>query len=291
MLLKSLSATNAAGDTLELPINDTAGFAVRDVLGVGPVKATLVSSGYATLDGEYFHTSRLTTRNLVIKLGLSPDLAVESAYSLRSQLYDFFMPKDVIELTFVMKNWHDPDPVRNTLAVTIEGVVESLEPTLFTREPGVDISVICYDPDFLGAIEVLTESSSTEQMPEIEIDYLGSSPTGLIIEVLANRTMPKGFTISHIPPNSDPGDVLEFFVDYAVAAGEIIRVNSQRGERSVTLITSGVYGSEISILYSVAETVPWLALSKGTNLLGVYDGDDVTPVPVTIEYQTRYGGL
>ena len=74
MLLKTLKVTNSRGFTLDLPLEDiSGGFIVKGIEGLGPVKATLVSSSFANMDGEQYHSSRRKARNLIVKLGLDPD--------------------------------------------------------------------------------------------------------------------------------------------------------------------------------------------------------------------------
>src|SRR5437868_144697 len=103
MLLKALAVTNSRGSVLSLPLEDPSeGYIVREIKGLDPVKATLVSSSFANNDGEQFHSARRESRNIVVTLDLEPDYAVRGVKELRDQLLNFFMPKTAADLAIHM---------------------------------------------------------------------------------------------------------------------------------------------------------------------------------------------
>ena len=103
MLLNALKVTNSQGTELDMPLSDNSnGFLIKNIDGLDPVKATLVSSSFANLDGEQYHSARRETRNIVLSLGLDPSWGSASVKDLRDQLYSYFMPKSPLLMNFHM---------------------------------------------------------------------------------------------------------------------------------------------------------------------------------------------
>ncbi len=117
-MITLVEARNPQGDVLAFQIaNPTNGYEVRDIDGLDPVEATIVSSSFANQDGEQFQTSRRAKRNIVLKLGYDPDYVTTTVRQLRKALYNFFMPKSDVSFRF----YSDDMP-----AVDIQGKIESM---------------------------------------------------------------------------------------------------------------------------------------------------------------------
>ncbi len=71
---------------------------IRNLEGVGPVKALVNTIPYAELDGESYAGSSTSKRNIVMTLGLNPNWVDQSIESLRHLLYSYFMPKRMVRL-------------------------------------------------------------------------------------------------------------------------------------------------------------------------------------------------
>src|SRR5438105_1504033 len=125
MLLNTVKAKNAQGSVLELPLEDpTNGFVVRNISGLAPVKATLVSTSFANQDGEQYHSSRREARNIVLTLGLEPDYAIQGVQTLRDQLYAYFMPKSETTLVFGLFDKFTENLIDQTREKNIVGRIE-----------------------------------------------------------------------------------------------------------------------------------------------------------------------
>lgn len=285
MLLKSLSAENSRGSTLELPLDEgSGGYFVRSIDGLGPVKAAIVSSSFANLDGSQYHTSRLGERNIVLQLGLEPDYAEESVFHLRNRLYDFFMPKSSVKLKFNLYDKFQTNILLANLSVEIEGHVESNDPSMFSKDPANDISILCPNPRFVDPNLITFNGVTVADTTEMVLDYKGNVDTGVMFRISPQVAM-TGFTIYH----STPGNELRTtYFNGALNAGEVVEINSVRGEKTVTLTT--VLGVESSVLYSMTPQSNWLELVPGENRIRVY-ADDAPGVPFEIEYTNKYGGL
>jgi hypothetical protein len=139
-VLTQVDVTNTRSGTLSLFVLDSSsGYEVRDIQGLDPVSATLTTSTIAQQDGAQPQNARRDVRSILLKVGLQPDFVSTTVQSLRSSLYDWFMPKDLVNLTF----WVD-----ETVFVTIPGQVQDFQNSMFSADPEVDITITCYDPDF-----------------------------------------------------------------------------------------------------------------------------------------------
>lgn len=273
-MLTKLEVRNNRGNLLTLPMEDVqTGYLIQDIGGLGPVKATLVSSSFAQLDGEQYHSSRREARNITIRLALEPDYRTGSIQAQRMQLYNFFMTKSEVQLTFFMLG----QP-----AVNISGRVETCEPAMFVQEPAVDISVMCFDPDFYDPTPVIVNGTSTAGATETLVTYDGSIETGLLFTLNVNRTLTE-FTIYHRLPNN----VLRI-MDFSVPLmnADVVEVSTVRGVKGATLTRSG---TNSSILYSLSNQSGWIELANGENYIRVYATG--AGIPYTLEYLNKYGGL
>lgn len=273
-MLTLVEVRNVQGDVLSLPLNDSeSGILLQGIEGLDPVKATIVSSSFATLDGGQYHASRREMRNIKFNLGLEAYYTSETIRDVRKKLYPFFMPKSWTSLRF-----YDSDGP----AVDIEGRVESFETPLFAKEPEADISILCMDPDFIDPTLVTADGNTTASAVETEIEYEGSVDTGVKLIVNANRSISE-FTVYLRTPDQN------FHVmDVAVpmVSGDKLTINTKRGEKSAILTHAG---ADTSVLYGITPQSDWFVLQPGTNYIRVYATG--AAIPYDLEYTNRYGGL
>ena len=273
-MLTKVEVRTTTGMLLVLPLEDASdGFVIEDIAGIDPVKATLVSSSFANLDGASYHSSRREARNLLLKLALEPDFVATTARQLRTTLYSYFMPKSTVSLRFFMSD---------ELTVDISGVVESFESSLFTKEPKVDISIMCFDPDFLELESVVVEGDTVADATEFLIEYNGTVETGIVFVLNVDRALTE-FTIYHRPPD-DQIVTLDFAA--ALEADDVLTITTIPGSKSVTLVRDATLSS---LLYGMSPQSNWIELRNGDNHFRVYALGD--PIPFTIEYIPRHGGL
>lgn len=280
-MLTRVDVTNILGQTLSFPLDDiSGGYSVEDISGLDPVKATLVSSSFATKDGEQFHTARRESRNIQLKLGYEPDYVDTTVESLRKQLYDFFMPKTTAILNF----YDSDDSVYN-----ISSKVEEFDSPLFTDEPAGTASLMCYDPDFLDPVSkrftgLATSVVAVSMGADTLIAYPGTVETGILVTITAVQAT-TALSIDIIGPDGVQKSLV--VSGLSLVAGDVVTISTVPGNKYVTLTHSGATSS---ILYLKSVTSPWLTLSKGNNHLRVYTGDGGA-MPFTVDYTVRYGGL
>lgn len=273
-MLTRVEVTTNQGLTLALHLSDLSnGYAVEEIEGLDPVKANIVSSSFANMAGEQYHSSRRELRNIVFKLGLKPDYSTESASELRRNLYGFFMPESQVRMRFF---------VEGEAAVDIYGRIETFDCPLFSKEPEATISLICHQPDFYNPEPVIIEGLTTSDSTEFLINYQGTVDSGILFKLEVDRTLPE-FTIFHRPAD-DTLRSLAFIK--TLSAGDVLDISTVAGAKGATLIRNG---NGTPFLYGVSPYSNWITLSPGPNYIRVYA--EGAPVPYTIEYTDKYGGL
>jgi hypothetical protein len=274
-VLTAVNATNAVGDFLTLSVLDNSnGYTIREITGLDPVPATLTSSSMAQRDGAQFQNARRELRNIVIKLGLDPNYTEQTVASLRSNLYNYFMPKENVSLGFY---------IDEGLTYFINGQVEDFNNAMFSADPEVDISILCYDPDFYSPAPVVVSIDTVNGTIETPITYGGTSDVGLIFSMTLTHDLDDGVAIYNTPPlNSYQGMVIET----ALLTGDIITVNTIDGQKAITLKRGG---AESSLLYALQDGAVWLFFHKGINYFRAYS--DGATIPATVTYTPKYGGI
>lgn len=273
-MLNQIEVRNAAGTLLTFVLDDVAdGYVLQDVQGLDPVKATIISSEFANLDGVQYQTSKREARNLLVYLGLEPDYVSTSVRGLRQNLYKWFMPKSPVNIRL----FDTEGPT-----VSIDGRIESCESPLFVKDPQAVISVFCPDSDF---VELTSESGSgntVSDTTEFLITYDGTVETGIEFTLNLNRTE-SDFIIYHRQPDNQI-KTLEF--NASLLNLDTLVINTNVGQKSITLTRSGV---ESSLLYGREPKSDWFELQPGDNYFRWYATG--AAIPFTYEYTNRYGGL
>lgn len=274
MTLYKVDVSNVAGTLLTLELADISdGLLLADIGGLDPVKATLVSSGFAKLDGEQFHAARREPRNITMKIELRPDFVTTTAAGLRSQLYNFFMPKSPVTLKFYMDDG---------LTVTISGYVETCESDIFTQKSIVDVSIMCFNPDLVDIVTQSISGSTVSTTTETALTYNGTVETGIVLTLAVNRTLTE-FTIYHRAPD---GTLRQLDFSYPLVSGDSVVISTVPGAKGATLTRSGTASS---VLNGVSPQSTWISLSKGANTIRVFATG--AAIPFTLAYMNKYGGL
>lgn len=275
-MLSHVEVRNALGDLLDLQLTDpSSGFLIEEFGGLGPVKATIVSSSFAAMDGTQYQSSRRENRNITLQLALVPDYISSSVRNLRQQLYNFFMPKSEVNLKFYLIDG---------LVVEINGRVESCEPVLFTKEPKINISILCFDPDFLDINEVILSGTTVTDSTETLISYDGTIETGIVFTMTLNHAA-SSFTIYHRTPD---GSIRTLDFAASLLTGDVLMISTVSGDKAVILTRSGVSSS---FLYGMSAQSNWIELQPGDNYIRVYCTASGAPIPYAIAYTPRHGGL
>ena len=273
-MLSSVEVRTAAGTLLTLSLEDVSdGVILADIEGLDPVKAIISSSSFATLDGVQYQSSRREARNLIFKLDLEPDYSLDTVQDIRFRLYEFFMPKLPVSMKFIDSG---------DLIVDIDGRVESCGAPPFTKEPKMNISVICPLPDFIDLTPVELTGDTVDDTTETLIHYTGSVPSGMIFTLNVDRTI-DDLTLFHRAPDNT---IRTFELSVSMIADDVLTINTVPGSKAVTLTRGGTVSS---VIYGKSDESSWFSLERGDNYIRAFAEGD--PIPWEISYLNRYDGL
>lgn len=273
-MLQGIEVENNQGTVLPMSLtNPENGYVIKDIEGLDPVAAQIVSASFANTDGEQFQSSRRGKRNLIVKLDLRYEYAGLSVGQLRAGLYGYFMPKMEVLLRF-------KDDLIGV--VEIRGTVESFTAPLFAKEPEATISILCFDSDFKDPTPDLITGTTNSNYAETRFRYAGTVETGVILRLLPNRPLSE-VTLFHRTP-----DNVNSSLPYVgpLLAGDQLIINTSPGQKGGKLIRTS---TERSVLYGISPFAHWITLKPGDNYIRVHA--EGAAIPFTLEFTNRYGGL
>lgn len=278
MSIDKVEVTNSRGDLLTLTLADISnGYIVEEITGLDPVKASIVSSNFATMDGQQYQASSRDVRNITIKLGYAPNYSIDQTIrDLRTQLYDYFMPDEEVSLAFYMEDG---------VTASIAGRVETCEAPLFSQEPQMDISILCMNPDFIGTdLVAIHDTFTTTDTSAHTINYTGTVRTGLTSIKFTAATSITDVSIYHTSPT---GVLRTMLISAPLVLGDVVNICTIKGQKSITLTRSGVTSS---LLWAVSPQSDWIQLERGSNQFYL-NASETTPSAVWVDYYNRYGGM
>lgn len=274
MSLNMVDIITEKGTSLQLPLqNMSSGYYIKDILGLDPVKAEIVSSSFGTVDGAQYQSARRESRNIVITMGFNPDFVTTTVSSLRHALYALLMPKSRIFMRLHMDDG---------LVVEIEGRVESFEAPLFTKDPQAVLSVICFNPDFYETTGELVNGNTVSTNVEQSFNYDGNIQTGFIFKLNLNRSLTE-FTLYH---RTSENIINQINFVGSLVSGDVLSISTIAGNKYARLKRGG---SESSVLYTIQPSSVYTQLVSGVNYIRAYATG--AAIPFSLEYVNKYGGL
>lgn len=197
-MITTIECTTPLGDSVTLSLDPSLSpYVVKNIEGIGPVAANIARTNYVTKDGSVFQNSRAVDRNIVITLGLNADYSTttDPYGELRRALYPVLGPKSQVKLVF------DSTELET---VEIGGWVESFEPSIFSKDPDIQISIICPDPYFSSQVNVSATRTGTGLLTvtnpgnvESGFTLLVDGFTTLTYPLSFNRTLPTPKTMEY----------------------------------------------------------------------------------------------
>jgi len=112
---------------------------ISNIDGLDPVKASVNTSPYGSVDGASYTGSSVLSRNIVLTLKLNPDWNTWTYEKIRRLIYSYFMPKLITRLVFYSDDM---------IPVEILGIVESASVNPFSKDPEILVSIVCPNPYF-----------------------------------------------------------------------------------------------------------------------------------------------
>ena len=135
-MLKSVFVINHHDERYELPLSnfEESGFLIKDISGMGPIATSINTSSGALSPGEFFNSSKIQPRNIVLNLLYYPDSGlIENQRRLGYKIFEVNTP---IDIEFYTDKAH----------VVAHGYVETHEPVFFSEMCETSISIVCPDP-------------------------------------------------------------------------------------------------------------------------------------------------
>lgn len=276
---------NFRGEKLQLTQNPD--YQLISVDGLNPPKANINTATNATFDGSVYKSSKVNQRNIVLRVVIERHIEEN-----RIELYKYFPTKKNVVLS-----------VQNgTRDVFILGYVESFEINQFDQKQMAQISVICPKSYFSASEETVSDMSSVVGLfefpfysnigdgfefseivleQETNIFNAGDVATGMVIQFhavgdVSNPVFYNVYTAEKIQVNID------------LAEGDILTVNTNKGEKSVMLLSGGVLTNELN---NLDLSSVWLQLEPGDNIF-LYTADSgATDCECYVSYNLLYEGV
>ena len=304
-MIKSVTITNHLDESIKLDLfnPEESGFIIKNIEGLGPVKANINFKELATNDGSIDNSARLSSRNIVMSLQFMESPTIEET---RLKSYKYFPIKRNIK--FLIET-------DSRICETI-GRVETNVPTIFSNAEGCQISILCSNPYFYSAgengtnqtifygteplfefpfsneslTEDLIEFGSIENRTEGTIYYDGDAEIGITIQIHAVGEA-EGLVIYNTKTREIMrinDDKLKSLMGSGIQAGDEITITTSRGEKGIYMLRSGVI---TNILNSLEKPIKWFQLSKGDNTFAYTASAGLTNLQFRIENKVIYAGV
>lgn len=275
---------NSRGEELNLTTTDK--YTLYKIDGLQPPAVNISSSSNSNTDGITVNNVKVDKRNIVIYLTVNGDVETN-----RINLYKYFPLKDAVMLYY--KN--------DTRDVSIKAYVELMECDFFAMRQIVQISLICPQPYFKEAEELVTTFSDVTPTFEfpfsidsegIEFSTIttnirkaiinsGDVESGIIITLTASTAVTN-------PTIYDVYSRTQMSFNMTLQQNDQLIIDTYSGEKSIRLLRNGVYSNAIGYL---VPNSTWLTLKSGENLF-TYEADSGES-GLMIEFRTSvlYGGV
>ena len=304
-MIHSVKVTNHVGEslTIELRNPERTGFLIKDITGLGPCKADISAKELATMDGSVVTSSRVNSRNIVIKMNYLSNPTIEDT---RQKSYKYFPVKKQVTLEF---------ETDNRVCRTV-GYVESNEPNIFSANEDTQISIICPDPFFYSAGDLgvtvtmfygvednfefpFSNESLGENLIEVGIAtyskeriicYTGDAEIGITMTIYATGTV-HNITVYNVRTREFiklDTNKLKILTGQGLEQGDKVIISTVKGDKYATLIRAG---EETNILNCIDRTSTWMQLQTGDNMIAYTADDGASNLEFKIENRTLYEGV
>ena len=257
----SLIVENKYKQQMELTHNEA--YVIESIEGLDPPEAVINTTRNANADGTVYNSSYVKERQIIITLAINAPVEEN-----RIQLYKYFKSKYPVKLYY--KN--------NSRNVFIEGYCKKPLIEFFTKKEIAQITILCPNPFFSGAVNEITDFStvyplfefpfSIEEPPgEIEFAEIildqeknirnnGDVETGAVF-ILKSRGSVVDPVIYNVESN------VYFRLNISMIQGDEIYINTKTKQKTVTLTRDGV---TTNIIGNLDGGSTWLVFDPGDNI-------------------------
>lgn len=312
-MIYKVAAVNPKGEVVNMPLArpDKSGLNVKNVTGISPIGGEIYITPFGTVDGGVYSGSRVPSRNIVLTLGMWPEVLpngrMRSIEDSRHKTYNFFRIKDQVELIFITDNRQ----------LSIKGYVESNEVEIFSDHEEAVISVICVNPWFntvdnptmgyygtTGRFEFpfhshvegttypeLLEFGNISIDTRFVIPYKGDIRTGFKMSITFFGSEFHNIYIYNMDTRERITiftDEVEKMTDHALDAGDEIQLSTVSGDKYAYLIRDGIF---INILGAVDKASTWFQLTKGNNTFAFASDRGYENINMRVTFHDAYAGV
>lgn len=228
----------------------------------------------AAIKDGYYQGSTAVAKQLVIRVTVNPDYGVgQTTEDLREVLYGLLSPgdTDLVEVELYEGA---------TLVASLQGVVESIDPVLFAKEPTVQIVVLSLNAYFEAPTDVTIAAPAIGGFDVWTIPYVGNYPTGfyfriVFTDVLSEFKLAKG--------------TKHMILEHEFVVGDEIVIDTRRGSREIRNMADGA----ANIVDALTDDSTWLELYPGDNVFSAFaDGSPTSFTWVNAAiYRAKYWGV
>lgn len=282
----TLEVENQQGSKLKLTQNESK-YQIINVEGLTPPAATFTTSVVANMDGERFKNSKIGIRNIVITIRLNGDVEGN-----RLSLYDYFDNGKYCKIHYS----------NGDRKVYCEGYCENCEGNFFTNSEQMQISILCLDPywkSFNLMFVDLSQSFGNFEFPfsidkegivfsnfinnrEVLVINSGEIECGVIITLRAEIDNINNPVLYNVKTGES------FKINTTLNLGDIVVINTNKGQKSIEKI---VDGKTSNIIGSLESGSTWFQLAKGVNLFTYSADANYSKLKVFFEYRNLYKGV
>jgi hypothetical protein len=316
-MIKAVTVTNLeTRDDLKLTLSDpenSGGFAVLDMSGLGPEQATLNSSEWVTIDGGTIDATHMPVRHITMRLRFLPRTWRESVADIRRSSYYYFPLKKKVRLTFHQKTFYGKER-----AIYIEGTVIKNSPPVWSKEEGCDIEIACPEPRFQNVEETIISYDQIKgifHFPFIDHEMIvpteddgrlhgfefpiaeilnfkekiitngrledGCTDAGCIFEIRAMHGNVKNLYLY----NSTTNERMDF--EMTLKSGDTMFVDTREGHKNVYKGD----GTEEKLIQYMAINSDFIRLIPGNNMVGFGADFGSANVKMQLRFREMYPGI
>ena len=255
--------------------------------GFGPVAAQVATTSLGMSDGDKINSARRGKRNAVLYVHINGNEEQN-----RIRLYGFFTPGSHVRLYY--KN--------ASRDVYTEGTVESFECDQFESPMVAQISIVCPQPFWMGAEEIVANVNAVVNMfsfpfsiaeEGVELSTVaggkyatlrndGDEPTGLIAEVYAQANV-----TGPVIYNAITNEAIR--IKGTLEKGSTLTINTNTGSKGIKIIDAN--GVTSNALHRKQAGSVWLKLIPGENYLSYAAEEGADGMLVAFRHNELFVGV